>query len=68
MCEGLGCPPSQLYVKHPNMTRADKLAMMRFAAKKYVKLAELIASALGGSSGSWTAKPTPMTGGRRQWP
>lgn len=52
MCEMLGCLPSELYVKHPNMTVADKEFMMYYTFKKMEKQAEInkmiISKALGG--------------------
>ena len=56
MCEALGCLPSELLEKHPDMTPADRYAMMRFGHMKYTKLGNMIGRLFGGSDGSWTVK------------
>ena len=39
MCEVLGCAPSELKTKHPNLTIADKLFLIRYGLEKMEALA-----------------------------
>ena len=48
MIEMLGCLPSELVVKHPNMTLGDKLFMARYGYEKMVRTAEMIAKIFKG--------------------
>jgi hypothetical protein len=48
MCETLGCAPSELLEKHPNLTHRDKEFLMRYGIKKMEKQMELTAGMFGG--------------------
>jgi len=43
MCEMLGCLPSELREKYPNMTLADKSMLMKYVFAKQARLGNAIA-------------------------
>jgi len=55
MCEVLGCLPSELHEKYPNMTVADKSALIKYALLKNVRLANAIGRLFSGGSTSGRA-------------
>ena len=57
ICEVLGCLPSEINEKHPNMTRADRIFMARYCMERWIFMGETIGlirkrGTLGGKSGS----------------
>ena len=52
MCEMLGCAPSELYEKHPNLTDRDRWFLIRYGFEKQNRelegLSKLLAKMFGG--------------------
>lgn len=55
VCEMLGCPPSELETKYPNMTVADVVFMMKYGYEKMKREAEMAAKLIspGTGGGAW---------------
>jgi len=47
MCELLGCLPSELRERYPNMTHGDRLSLMTYVLVKEARMAGKIGEVLG---------------------
>ena len=48
MCEELGCAPSELLTKHPNLTHRDKWFLIQYGFEKRKRNMEDISKLFGG--------------------